>query len=364
MLINYNDLQYRKLILQFQQMPIFFFKIFWGLVFFTFVLNGCSLHFLRGQELEAQERWEEASTEYQLALASFPDDEEIKDSLNRVNVFVAEDNMLRYKEMLEKKEYYKAYHRLVSAKTQNPNLQSAQDEIKRWTKVLIAGHAEFDFSEINYNLHFVDEINLEVHFQNPSGRTLKAPISYETGVFFVEDLLYNTPIQKALQYTMKSAGVKLVKKLSPTRKSVIYRKFIQFRTTGAQSISGTLSISQGTEERIQLKQRLQLGMLDMPLMTPPKLFRYSLHFNHQQIQINHSRLEPFPNTSYVNGKARRIFVDFGSYQFKRTGAIWQIRKLAHKTIADDYFIILQNNFALFPYFFYREGQYHYVSKQQ
>ncbi len=328
-------------------------------------LSGCSFHFLRGQELEAEKRWEEASTEYQLALASFPNDEDIKASLDRVNIFVAKDNMQRYYEMLKKKEYNKAYRRLVDATVQDTNLQEAKDEIKRWTKVLIAGQAEFDFSEVNYNLHLVDEINLEAHFQSPSGRTVKAPISYETGIFFTEDLLYDMPTQKALQYIMKSVGVKLIKKLSPTRKSVIYRKFVEFRAPGSQSISGTLSKSNREEQIIQLSQRLQPSSPDLPLMTSPKFFRYSLNFDKQQIRITSSgsRLEPFPNVSYVNGKNRRIFVDFGSYQFKRTDSTWQIRKLANKTITDDYFVILQNNFALFPYFFYREGQYRYVNSQ-
>ena len=322
------------------------------------------MHFWRGQELEAQERWEEASTEYQLALASFPNDEEIQESLKRVNIFVAKENMTRYQTMLKKKEYYKAYRRLEAATVQNPQLQTAQNELKKWTKILLAGKAQFDFSEINYNLHLVDEISLEVHLQSPAGRTIKAPISYETGIFFAEDLLYDTPTQKALHYMIKSIGVKLVKKLSATRQSVIYRKFVQFRTPGSQSISGALQvISTGREHPIQSKLRLQSSGIDLPFMTPPKLFRYSLRFDKQQIQImsSGSRLEPFPNVSYVNGKTRRIFVDFGSYQLKRTGATWQIRKLTTKTIADDYFISLQNNFALLPYFFYQEGKYYYVN---
>ena len=78
-----------------------------SVILFVGVISSCNYHYYQARDLESKERWEEAAIEYRLAFVEDPDDEEIIESLDRVNKIVAEENYQRYHNFLEKKESMK-----------------------------------------------------------------------------------------------------------------------------------------------------------------------------------------------------------------------------------------------------------------
>ena len=176
----------------------------WLALILLLVITGCSLHYDTGKELESEGRYEEASIEYHRAFVDDPDDLEIQEALQRVHRKVAEENLVRYREYLEKKQYHKAFSRLQSILRQNPEIGEAQEELKHWTRILLTGKIEFEFKTIGMNLRLAEKMELQVHLNSPSGELLRGEVSYENGIFSVEDLLYKTPREKLSEYTLNT----------------------------------------------------------------------------------------------------------------------------------------------------------------
>ena len=79
----------------------------WLALILFLMITGCSLHYDTGKELESEGRYDEASIEYHRAFVDDPDDLEIQEALQRVHRKVAEENLVRYREYLEKNQYHK-----------------------------------------------------------------------------------------------------------------------------------------------------------------------------------------------------------------------------------------------------------------
>jgi len=336
-----------------------------GLWLFTWVVSGCSYHYQQGVELEAEQRWEEASIEYRLAFVEDPDDEDIIDALARVNPRVALENMLRYRDYLSQSKYKKAYSRLVAASVQNPQLESAQKELKLWTKILIAGKVDFEFDRLQSNIRLADEMQLQFLINTPVGDVLEANISYDSGLFFVEDILYRHPIEILTKYSVNSIGLKLVRKTISGFKQKSFKKFINFRGSNADQIYGKLEPSSTS---IQSVKGHRLALIDRapqikPPWFPPRSIQYQLNLKGNQIQVVTStkRLEIVPKIMYVNREQQRVFIDFGEYFVKlHNNRSWSIQRQIYQNPKDDYYHQFSKNLALNPYFFYREGAYQYV----
>ena len=54
------------------------------------------------------------------------------------------------------------------------------------------------------NLRLAEKMELQVHLNSPSGELLRGEVSYENGIFSVEDLLYKTPREKLSEYKLNT----------------------------------------------------------------------------------------------------------------------------------------------------------------
>ena len=62
------------------------------------------------------------------------------------------------------------------------------------------------------NLRLAEKMELQVHLNSPSGKLLRGEVSYENGIFIIEDLLYRTPREKLTEYTFNTIGLELHRK--------------------------------------------------------------------------------------------------------------------------------------------------------
>ena len=339
-------------------------------LFFLFsTLMSCTYHFRDGQELEEKQRLEEASIEYRLAFVANPDDEEIQVALKRTHTQVAEENFQRYLEYLEKKEYKKAFRRLESATIQNPSFAKAQSEQAHWLKVLISGKVTLQFDRLQANIRLADQMQLQILINTPSGQTLTADISNETGIFFVEDLLYKQSLQELPHYSINAIGLRLKRTTPDNRTKQEFRKFINFRGLIFDQSLGNLQTNSNAPLRTVLEHRPQLlnPQLSQPAAWfPPRLIRYYLAFEGSDIQvISSERTDFMPNNLYLNRTQQRAFVDFGVYHLTldNDSRRWNLKKVPYRVKSDDYFYQFSENLALYPYFFFKDGVYRYTAKQ-
>lgn len=329
-------------------------------------LTGCNYHYGRGLALEGQERWEEASIEYHLAVLKDPDVPEYTEALERAERVVARENMELYHEYLAQKQFRKSYNRLQDATRQDPELSEARTESAKWLRVLVAGQIEFEFESLKANLSLADQIRLMVRLNTPNpGEVIESEIDLETGTFFVENLLYDRPNQMLTYYSLNSIGVALVYGHSRTRKftSREFQRFVNFRTPVLDNIEGELDFSRG----LQLMRvgehggRSSDGVGQELDRNPRSNPHYSIKITGQRILVSGTKGKSHftPRFLYLNRRDRRLFVDFGRYQIRQDTKTkrWGLRRLTLSK--EDYFPIFSQNIALQPYFFYREGVFNY-----
>ena len=337
----------------------------WLALILLLVITGCSLHYDTGKELESEGRYEEASIEYHRAFVDDPDDLEIQEALQRVHRKVAEENLVRYREYLEKKQYHKAFSRLQSILRQNPEIGEAQEELKHWTRILLTGKIEFEFKTIGMNLRLAEKMELQVHLNSPSGELLRGEVSYENGIFSVEDLLYKTPREKLSEYTLNTIGLELHRRDSRGFTKEQFERFIYFRTLIPGSVEGRLN---GIIESVK---RLQTSVLICSKnqnrnsrIGSSRLVRYQMLLDENQIRIlsSEKRREFAPEVLYLNSTSGRAFIDFGVLELKRdeNRKKWSIRRKTMVRNSDDYFTELSRNLALSRYFQYEQA-YRYVN---
>ena len=331
------------------------------------LLLGCSQHFKEGQELEKKQRLEEATIAYRAAFIEAPEDEEIRDALNRTNRQVAKENFQRYQDYLTKKDFKKALRRLEAASLQNPNLIEVQFEQTQWMRVLIAGKISLQFDRLQANIGLADEMQLQILLNTPSGQILVADISNESGLFFVEDLLYKPSLQELPRYSINTIGLRL-KRFANQRTQEEFRKFINFRGLLYEQTQGDLQTRTEAPLQTVLESRSRLMGLQFSPPTPwfpPRIIRYSLDLVGAEIQVfSADRIDFMPNVLYLNFPQQRAFVDFGMYELTLNpeSRIWSIQKVSYDTLKADYFYQFSENLAFYPYFFYTDGMYRYVKK--
>ncbi len=332
------------------------------------LLGSCSLHFREGQNLEEKRRWEEASIEYRLAYVEDPFDGDVVSSLERVNKEVARENLDRYNAYLKEKEFRKAFRRLEAAALQDPSILSIPEEQNHWQKVLIAGKIDFQFDRISANIRLADQMQLQIQINSPSGKILTADISNENGIFFVEDLLYKKSLQELPLYSIHAIGLRLVTQASVQRSKKDFRRFIYFRSLAPNQITGQLQANVEALPQSVMEDRALLlqakGTSGEPWF-PPALVRYTLNFQGNTIRVKSAgdHKDFLPDVLYVNQNQKRAFVDFGVYQLNlnQQARRWSIQKVPYLVKEDDYFTEFSKNLALFPYFFYSDGVYRYLS---
>ncbi len=92
-------------------------------------LQGCNYHYYQGQQLEKQERFEEANIEYHRAFTQTPSDEDFEAAYYRTAIKVADDLMIRYELHLENKKYNLAYELLLKAQGLSPQNEKVIEEL-------------------------------------------------------------------------------------------------------------------------------------------------------------------------------------------------------------------------------------------
>jgi len=322
-------------------------------------LIGCSYYYSRGQALEAEERWEEAYIAYRLAYVDDPKDPDYKAAVERTSKVVARENFERYQTYLAAKEFRKAYARLADAARQDPELQPVRAEEGKWIRVLIAGQVKLSFDTLRSNLTLADEIKLVARFNTPNpGQTTEAEIDIDTGIFFVEDLLFEPPDQLLTYYTLNSIGVNLIQTATQGRQfsSTEAVRLINFRTPVLERFDGALILEQGeTLNRIQdHRAAISDPERKKDYWFPPVNMRYTMSVDGTRIVATNevARTDFLPRFLYVNRPARRMFVGFGYYEILQDpiSRKWGITRLPLQS--QDYFDVLSRNVALQPYFFY------------
>ncbi len=340
------------------------------LLFVISLMIGCSYHFEDGQELEEKKRLEEAAIEYRLAFVEDPDDEKSRAALKRTNIQVSEKNFQRYLDYLSKKEFKKAYRRLEAAIIQNPSFAKAQAEQAHWLKVLISGKVKLQFDRLQANMRLANQMQLQIAINSPTGKTLTVDISNETGIFFVEDLLYKQTLKELPHYSINAIGLKLKRATPGQRTKEEFRKFINFRGLTLDQAAGSLQEEPTAAIQTVLAHRIQLLVPQSHPPAPwfpPRLIRYNLDFKGTEIRVASSeRIDFMPDTLYLNQGQQRAFVDFGVYQLAldHESRLWSLQKERYLRKSDDYFYQFSQNLALYPYFFYRDGVYRYTAKNK
>jgi hypothetical protein len=291
---------------------------------------------------------------------------------------VARENMARYKEYVANKEFAKAYNRLIDAARQDPTLEEAKTEQAKWLRVLVSGQVQLDFRSLQANTSLADEIRLTVRVNTPNpGEVLEAEIDVDTGVFFLENLLYDRPDELLTYYTLNSIGVTLVQGRNRTRQfsSKDFVRLVNFRSPSLDSAPTDLALPAGDALIPVAQQRAELKSdpwNDAPWV-PPTAPRYEIGVDPGcargnpgggsvclLVRSSAGRSDFTPRFLYVNKKDRRVFVDFGRYSVKQdeTSRRWGLRRLS--LAGQDYFHQFSQNVALQPYFYYRDGVIVYV----
>lgn len=337
------------------------------------LLAGCALNFAEGQSLEAQKRWEEASISYRLAVIEDPDNEEYTEALQRTQKVVARENFELYRNFLAKKAFRKAFRRLEDASRQDPSYEPVRKEMRKWDRVLVGGQILFDFDIAQRNLTLADELKLIVRFNSPNpGETIDAEIDIDTGLFFIEDLLYDRPNEILTFYSINSIGVRLVHGRSRFQKftSREYQRFVNIRVPVLDQIKGNLKLNrQGERKPVQdHRATLKGDRKQEDARVPETNPRFSLRIQDNRILVSvpGTRNDFTPRFLYMNKKDRRIFVDFGRYETRFDNRLrkWTLRRLPLNGPNGDYFASFSRNIALQPYFFYREGIFSYESDSE
>jgi len=319
---------------------------------------GCSFNYDQGLELEKQERWAEAAIEYRIAAVENPDDEDISAALKRMNVHVAQENFESYQQYLQQKEFHKAYRRLETALIQNPDLSPAREEMRKWWHLLITGKVELEFDRLSSNLRLAEEMILQVRFNTPNGKILSGNISSETGIYFLEDVVYRTQAKQLAEYSINTIGLKIKRKSSLGYVRNEFKKFVNFRELSPLEVSGKITDNSLNTPQNVLDHRPVLISDREALATwqPPRLVSYELRFEGDTIKVISAskRGEFAPAVLYLNKSDLRANLDFGVSQLKMdaSGRKWSIRRKTYRTAEDDYYYGLSSNLSLNRYFYY------------
>ena len=332
---------------------------------FGLLFSGCNYNYHTGLQLEAEGRFEEANIEFHRAYTRSPGNEKYKDAFHRTAQKTTEDMLIRYEQYVKEKKYAIAFRRLEQARTLSPNHPRIDLELRKWYRILIAGKLDLvQIKSLNNQIPLTDQIVLTVRINSPNViRRLEAPVDYQTGTFYVEDILYDPPQDLLMMYSLNSIGVKLINNSTESER---FMRFVDFKTPVLIEVRGDLK---GNDKGLMAVERFYpVAPLNQSnngdFWYPSRGIRYALLLDETEIKVSSSanRIEFLPHMLYINKKERRYFLDFGNLQLsqKKTGGAWSYRRLIdHKRL---YLKELQKIILLNTYFFYREGGYPYVVK--
>ncbi|MBU2645712.1 hypothetical protein KKI24_13470 [bacterium] len=329
------------------------------------LFSGCNYNYHTGLKLEAEGRFEEANIEFHRAYTRSPNDEDFRDAFLRTAQKTTEDLLKRYEQYVKEKKYAIAFRRLEQARTLSPHDARISLELKKWYRILVAGKLDLvQIKSLNNQIPLSDQIILMVRINSPNAlRRLDAPVNYQTGTFYVEDILYDPPQDLLMMYSLNSIGVKLIDNATRNER---FKGFVDFKTPVLIEVHGDLTGNdQGLVaiDRFYPADRLRQSNAS-DFWYPSRGIRYALLLDADAIKVTSSvdRIGFLPQILYMNKKERRYFLDFGHLQLfqKKTGGIWSFRRLIDDK--RDYLSVLEKNLLLHTYFFYREGGYPYVQK--
>ena len=322
------------------------------------IMVGCSFHYDQGLELEKQERWAEAAIEYRIATIENPDDKDFSAALKRMNKLVALENFESYQQYMLQKKYHKADSRLKAALIQNPQLNKARKEMNQWWNLLITGKVELEFDRLLSNVRLAEEMILQIRFNTPSGNILNGNISSQTGIFFLEDVVYRTQAKQLAEYTINTSGLKIKRKSSLGYVRNEFKNFLSFKELSPLQVSGKITDNfLKTPQNVLDHRPVLISEIDsLAIWQPPRLVSYRLHFDGDTIKVisKAKRGEFAPSVLYLNKSELRANLDFGVSQLKMdsSGRKWGIRRKTYRTAEDDYFYKLSSNLSLNRYFYY------------
>lgn len=336
------------------------------LLIISFSFSACSYTYYEGQQLEKEERWEQANIEYHRAYTDDPDDEDFKDAFERTSKKTVIDLLERYKKYLGEKKFNSAYNRLERARVLDPQNEIVLKELKKWVKVLLAGKVSLDFKTLKRELQLADRMQLGVRINTPSPeQRLFARVDDQTGIFFAEDVLYDPPQDLLMFYSIGSIGVKLSQSISGGRRfrADEFKSFINLRTPVLTKISGKLNAEGNIRKEAGEYYPFEiLSKTQTPeAWVPPRGVRYSLELRGDHIEVKSSvkYIDFVPQLMYMNHQERKVFFDFGHIELvqKNAGGAWGFKKKVSEERA--YYKLLSENIILNPYFYYKEGAYYF-----
>jgi len=349
-------------------MRIYPLPIFWlgALSWMMVALSGCNYHYHTGLQLGREGRFEEANIEFRRAYTMSPDDADYREAFLRTAAKTSEDLLERYHRYVRDKKYEMAFRRLEQARTLTPHDSRILEELNKWYRILVAGEIDLvQIKSLHNQIPLSDQIQLTVWINTPNAlRRLEAPVNYQSGVFYVEDILYDPPQDLLMMYTLHSIGVKLIND-STGNESI--KRFVDFKTPVLIEVRGTLEGADNdliSVSRFYPFEMLRASNTD-EFWYPSKTLRYALMLDSDAIKVSSSegqKIGFLPQILYINKRERRYFLDFGQLQLfqKRVGGAWSFRRLVDRE--RDYLRKLQQNLLLNTYFYYREGGYPYLAQ--
>ena len=199
---------------------------------------------------------------------------------------------------------------------------------------------------------------LQIRFNTPNGKILSGNISSETGIFFLEDVVYRTQAKQLAEYTINTIGLRIKRNSSLGYVRNDFKKFVNFRELSPLEVSGVITDNFLKTPQNVLDHRPVLISNKEALETwqPPRLVSYELRFDGDTIKIISAskRGEFAPAVLYLNKSDLRANLDFGVSKLKMdaSGRKWSIRRKIYRSAEDDYFYSLSSNLSLNRYFYY------------
>ncbi len=331
------------------------------LLLVLFITQGCNYNYSRGLELEEKGRFEEANVYFHQVYTKSPDTQKYREAYLRTADKTTEDLLIRYSKYIKENKYSMAYRRLEQAHALTPSHPRVNEELKKWYMILLAGKLDLvQMKSMSNQVPLTDQIVLAVRFNTPNiTRVLKAPVDYLTGVFSVEDMLYDPPQNLLMLYSINSVGVELVNTKSKRSK---FKRFINFKTPVLVDVRGKLEPKDsGYSPVAQYFPHEVLENNQNGYWFPAQGIRYTLTMDSIiKVKSSAQQIDFLPQILYINKQDRRYFLDFGHLQLKqkKTGGMWSFRRVIRKE--RKYLNDLQKNLLLNPYFYFREGGYPFV----
>ena len=142
------------------------------LLLLSSLLSSCSYNYWHGKELEEKGRIEEANIEYHRAYTNTPSLSLYQDAFERTALLTSKELLERYRNFLYLGKFKLAYDRLEKARALNPTDPEIQNELRKWTHVLLVGKVDFKFVSLRNQVTLSDEMDMQVVLNSPNPKQL------------------------------------------------------------------------------------------------------------------------------------------------------------------------------------------------